>query len=134
MAFNFNLLNILRILFISSFLINGIVNLIIYIKNKTRRENRKENNRKKIERQRIVTIVRREEKEIEAQRNEKMDPEEKMIRRRKRVTELFRGIDMESEKDIREMEERREQENKIFDLLKEEARKDKENGINIRIN
>jgi len=134
MAFNFNLLNILRILFISSFLINGIVNLIIYIINKTRRENIEENNRKKIERQRIVTIVRREEKEIEAQRNEKMDPEEKMIRRRKRVTELFRGIDMESEKDIREMEERREQENKIFDLLKEEARKDKENGINIRIN
>jgi len=134
MASNSNLLNILRILFISSFLINGIVNLVIYIINKTRRENIEESNRKKIERQRIVTIVRREEKEIEAQGNEKMDPTEKMIRRRKRVTELFRGIDRESEQEIREMEERKEQENKIFDLLKEEARKDKENGINIRIN
>jgi len=117
------ILNILRIAFWLSLLLNLIVCLICYIINKTRRKNLEEKNRKKG----IVDIIRREEK---SQGYSEMSASEKEVRRRLRIKELLRGEDSKDDEYVQDIEKLRKQEDRIFDLLKEESRKDKQERIN----
>ena len=117
------ILNILRIAFWLSLLLNLIVCLICYIINKTRRKNLEEKNREKG----IVDIIRREEK---SQGYSEMSASEKEVRRRLRIKELLRGEDSKDDEYVQDIEKLRKQEDRIFDLLKEESRKDKQERIN----
>ncbi|ORX51500.1 hypothetical protein BCR36DRAFT_351358 [Piromyces finnis] len=117
-------------------LVGGIITKIICkCISKYRKENKEENLRLKAEYQRIAKIIRKEEKEMQLSDDYKPTSyKEKTKMRKRRIKELLNDKNAGINDDFIEIKQRKEQEDKIFDLLKQEAQKNKQEKIEIQVN
>ncbi|OUM63782.1 hypothetical protein PIROE2DRAFT_69344 [Piromyces sp. E2] len=126
-------IDVLRIIFIISIFVELISYFVKYKVSKHRKENKEERFREEVEARRIANIIRREEKERNSQSTEQMSYKQKEKIRRKRIKELLKGEDVGMSEELNEIEKRKEQETIIFDLLKEEAQRNKQEKLNVQV-